>query len=693
MNCQRSKSIVADPVLRLVSICLMTIAMTIATCVPAAGQTADGLSSTLLPLIRSHQGDVGVCVLDLTSGTRFNHRESEVMPTASLIKFPVMVETYRQIAAGTLDESMMLTLQAAGKVPGSGVLTKHFSDGAQVSLRDAIRLMIALSDNTATNLVVDQIGLPATSKTMSILGYPQTKLNSKVYRGGSSIFPERSKSYGLGSTTAADIVDLLEKLHHRQLVTPEYCAVMLTHLKNCEAKSQLPRFLPADIEVAHKSGSVSNARCDAGIIYAPNGPILLCMLTNNNEDRRWTHDNAAELLNARIAKTVYEYFNPPHATEASADKVLNQGDYGLHVESVQRTLNARMDPSPELSIDGDYGPATAAAVVRFQSTNKLPPTGIVGPETWKTLSPLLTEKLPVPGPADVNGQTLPLAAPDSLEGRPFVSCVAWAIADVGTGDFVGGANTDKALEIASTTKIMTAYLVLRHADSHPESLDEIITFSGRADRTRGSTSGIAEGESLPVSEALYGLLLPSGNDAAVALGEHFGTRLRGNTTVDEVRNDADSLPMFIAAMNKMAGELGMDESAFRNPHGMSETGHHSSARDLLKLSQAAFALPAFRHYVSTRQRGCTVTGAAGYRRNVMWKNTNRLLEFDGYRGIKTGTTEPAGACLVAMSERNGQKLLLVILGSASSSGRYVDARNLFRWAWRKKLGIGSAGTD
>ena len=689
MNYQRSRLPFAQPVSWFVSVCLMAIV----TCGTTAGQTADELSSELLPLIRSHQGDVGVSVLDLTSGVRFKHRESEVMPTASLIKLPVMIETYRQIAAGTLDESMMLTLQATDKVPGSGVLTKHFSDGSQISLRDAIRLMIAFSDNTATNLVVDQIGLPATSQTMTKLGYPQTRLNSKVYRGASSISSERSKSYGLGSTTAADIVGLLENLHHRQLVTPEYCAVMLTHLKNCEAKSQLPRFLPTHIDVAHKSGSVSNARCDAGIIYAPNGPIALCMLTNNNEDRRWTEDNAAELLNARIAKTVYEHFNPPHATAATAVKVLIQGDYGLHVESVQRTLNARMEPSPELSIDGDYGPATAAAVVRFQSTHKLQPTGNVGPETWKTLSPLLTEELPVPDPAEVNVQMLPLAPEDPLEGRPFVSCRAWAVADVRTGEFVDGASADKALEIASTTKIMTAYLVFRHAARHPEALKEILTFSGRADRTRGSTSGIAEGESLPVSEVLYGLLLPSGNDAAVALAEHFGSRLQGNDSVDAARVDADPLPMFVAAMNKMAGELGMNQSTFRNPHGLSESGHRSSARDLLKLAQAALAIPTFRCYVSSRQRGCTVTGAAGYSRNVMWKNTNRLLAFDGYLGIKTGTTEPAGACLVAVSERDGQELLLVVLGSASSKGRYVDSRNLFRWAWRKRMGIGSTGID
>ena len=173
-----------------VSICVMFVVFSCTT----VAQTVDELSAELLPLIRSHQGEVSVSVLDLSSGLRFNYREKDVMPTASLIKLPVMIETYRQIAAGDLDQSMTLTLKATDKVPGSGILTRHFNDGFQLTLQDAIRLMIAFSDNTATNLVVDQIGLPTTSNTMATLGYPQTKLHSKVYRGDSSIFPDRSKA-------------------------------------------------------------------------------------------------------------------------------------------------------------------------------------------------------------------------------------------------------------------------------------------------------------------------------------------------------------------------------------------------------------------------------------------------------------------------------------------------------------------
>ena len=91
--------------------------------------------------------------------------------------------------------------------------------------------------------------------------------------------------------------------------------------------------------------------------------------------------------------------------------------------------------------------------------------------------------------------------------------------------------------------------------------------------------------------------------------------------------------------------------------------------------------PLFQQYVNTRQHGSKVTGQGGYERNIVWKNTNQLLGIEGYSGVKTGTTTAAGACLVAWGNREGQELIVVVLGSTSGDARYTDARNLFRWAW------------
>ncbi len=190
-----------------------------------------GLAARIDPLIRSHKGKVAVAVKNLRTGENFRHCADEVMPTASLIKFPVMIEAYRQAAAGKIDLDARMTLKKEDKVPGSGVLTAHFSAGTTFPLRDAIRLMIAFSDNTATNLVLDSIGIGATAATMEAMGYRNTKIHSKVFRRETSVFPERSKQFGLGSTTASEMIRLCEELHFQRLVGPQASAAMLEHLR------------------------------------------------------------------------------------------------------------------------------------------------------------------------------------------------------------------------------------------------------------------------------------------------------------------------------------------------------------------------------------------------------------------------------------------------------------------------------
>ena len=230
------------------------------------------------------------------------------MPTASLIKFPVMIEAYRQAAAKQIDLDAVVVLKKQDKVPGSGVLTYHFTDGATFKLRDAVRLMIAFSDNTATNLVLDAIGIGATAATMEKLGYPNTKIHAKVFRRDTSVFPERSKQFGLGSTTADEMIRLCEAVYRHQLVSPAACDEMLAHLRACEDKDKLPRFLPPGTKVAFKTGSLDDTRTAAGIIEWPKGPVAVCVLTCDNEDKRWVADNAGNRLCADIARAVYDHF-------------------------------------------------------------------------------------------------------------------------------------------------------------------------------------------------------------------------------------------------------------------------------------------------------------------------------------------------------------------------------------------------
>ena len=268
------------------------------------------LAARLMPLIRGHQGKVAVAVKHLDTGESFYEAEDEEMPTASLIKFMIMFEVYLQVSEGKVKLEDKLTLKKADMVPGSGILTYHFSEGATFSLRDATRLMIVYSDNTATNMVLDHIGLASTNKRMDTWGFPKTRLNAKVFLGSkTSLDPERTKKFGLGSTTARETLLMLEKVHDGKVVSREVCKEMLGHMKKCDDKLKLKRFLPANIEVAHKSGTVSEARTDAGILYLPAGPVAVCVLTAHNADKSYKDDNVANVLIGRVAQQVVEHYN------------------------------------------------------------------------------------------------------------------------------------------------------------------------------------------------------------------------------------------------------------------------------------------------------------------------------------------------------------------------------------------------
>jgi beta-lactamase class A len=271
-------------------------------------RAATNLEARLLPLLKTHHGKVAVAVKLLNSPETFEYHADDVMPTASLIKFPVMIEAYRQAGQKQLDLESPIVLRKRDMVGGSGVLTYHFSEGSTIKLRDAVRLMIAFSDNTATNLVLDAVGIGATAATMEKLGYPNTKIHSKVFRRDTSVFPERSKQFGLGSTTPREMVAICEAVYRKQIVSADACEAMLGHLRACEDKDKFPRFLPPGTKVAFKTGSLDDTRTAAGIIECPGGPVALCVMTCENEDKRWVPDNAGNRLCADIARAVYDQF-------------------------------------------------------------------------------------------------------------------------------------------------------------------------------------------------------------------------------------------------------------------------------------------------------------------------------------------------------------------------------------------------
>lgn len=287
---------------RLVALALLSL--------PSPAVAAD-LDVLLTPLAKAHKGKVSLAVKHLATGEAFYLNADEPMPTASLIKLAVLVEAYAQKDEGKVKFETVLTLKKEDKVPGSGVLTPHFSDGATFPLRDAVRLMIAHSDNTATNMVIDKVGVKEVNERMAKLGLPNTRLNAKVYRGSTtSIDPERTRRFGLGSTTAREMVRLLERLEAGKVVSAEASKGMLDLMKTCEDKEMFARLLPDGVTIAHKTGAVNAARTEAGILPTRTGPVALCVLTDENEDRRWVLDNAAQDMMAAMARRVYDHFSP-----------------------------------------------------------------------------------------------------------------------------------------------------------------------------------------------------------------------------------------------------------------------------------------------------------------------------------------------------------------------------------------------
>jgi D-alanyl-D-alanine carboxypeptidase (penicillin-binding protein 5/6) len=276
---------------------------------------------------------------------------------------------------------------------------------------------------------------------------------------------------------------------------------------------------------------------------------------------------------------------------------------------------------------------------------------------------------------------------EDLEAPPVTTCRAWAIADAASGRVVASENGDEGQKSASTTKTMCALVVLNLAQAEAAVLEETISVSKLAASTPGSTAEVKAGEKLTVREALYGLLLPSGNDLGNALAEHFNTRLSppGEESPAKLSEAAyASRRNFVAEMNRTAARLGMTKTRYFIPYGDGGTPEDrtTTAHDLIRLARVCMEQPLFREIVQTRSHEGKVTTAGGQPRMIPWTNTNKLLEV-GYDGIKTGMTPTAGHCLMASGSQSGQRWIVVVLGAASDESRYADTRNLFRWACRR----------
>ena len=259
------------------------------------------LHRTLELIATAHHGIVGYSIHNLDTGERLDRRGDETFPTASLIKVPIMVTVFDLVAKGKLALDDPLTLLTIDKVGGAGVLYL-LHNGLVITVRDAVALMIATSDNTATNLLLDRILIRRVWDQMEALGLAHTKVHHKVSTWASSVAPDSTKKYGLGVTTPNEMARLFELLARGKAVDVRSDSTMLALLDENQDGNQMQRYV-AGVRAPHKTGSVDASRTECAIFFLQSR-VVACALTKENVDQGWLPDNEAQVTLGRIGEAV-----------------------------------------------------------------------------------------------------------------------------------------------------------------------------------------------------------------------------------------------------------------------------------------------------------------------------------------------------------------------------------------------------
>ncbi len=277
---------------------------------------AADLNSDLQQMTAKHQGHVALFAKNLKTGETVAINADEPVQTASVIKLPVMIEAFYQAKAGKLDLTKKLNVTKDEQVPGSGVLA-YIQPDVTLSLLDAITLMMIVSDNTATNLTLDQVGIPNVNARIAAMGLKNTYLYKKVFRPADGPMPPDQPKFGLGKTTAREMAEALESIQRCDLKDQAICDQMVKIMRGQQEHSMVPRYIESEPGVPHpewvadKLGALSDVRNDVALIMYKATPIIISAFTWDNKDQRWTHDNSAEILIAAMARRVVEQWVPP----------------------------------------------------------------------------------------------------------------------------------------------------------------------------------------------------------------------------------------------------------------------------------------------------------------------------------------------------------------------------------------------
>ena len=281
----------------------------------AALSAQQPLQDAVRERIGNFQGTVSLYAKNLDTGATVGIRETLPVRTASTIKLPILLAVTDQVAAGKAKWTELLTITPQDKVSGSGVIGAELSDGVQLPLRDVVHLMIVLSDNSATNMILERFTADAVNAYLDKIGIRTTRSMRKVRGDGTQLkaaegwsaagkLPENQK-YGLGVSTPRDMVTIVEKLEHGEIVNPEASREILAVLKRCQDSTGVRRKL-SGVSIANKTGALDALRSEVALVYAKGGRIAMAITVDDMPKIDYTPDNAGSLLIADLARILVD---------------------------------------------------------------------------------------------------------------------------------------------------------------------------------------------------------------------------------------------------------------------------------------------------------------------------------------------------------------------------------------------------
>lgn len=273
--------------------------------------TPPALDALVRAEIAPFKGKVYLFAKNLDTGATYSLNGDERVRTASTIKIAVMIEAFTRVAEGRAKWTDELVLTKAARYGGSGVLPE-LADGLRLTLRDCVNLMMTVSDNTATNMVLDYLTTDAVNLRMSTLGFKNTRIMRRIGGGGESKEGKEpdNKRFGLGATTPHEMVQILEKLEAGEIVNKPAAKDMIDLMKREQARYAIGR-TNWDVPMASKYGALDRLRSCVAILYSKRGRIAIAITVDDMPDVIWSVDNPGYLLMSRLSVILLEGLKSP----------------------------------------------------------------------------------------------------------------------------------------------------------------------------------------------------------------------------------------------------------------------------------------------------------------------------------------------------------------------------------------------